>query len=198
MTNVRCTVRDGLMLLDHWSKSEAAMVLFADKGLRRIGDVRIISVSYEQQSITVEMGDGSEAEFYLVDTEMCQGVNSDTLIEEYADLGWKNALAIRFPDGNGGGLTFAEPARPTHHFRSLLVTVLTSLRRFFATEKGIMSAITMQHQSAPTKVEYPANSCTPRYRGVSWNSTTGDLCPALSWPFCLRWQHSLRIYPVPR
>ena len=82
------------MLLDHWSKIETAIVLFADKGLRRIGNVRIVSVSYEQQSVTVEMDDGNDAEFYLVDTEMCQGVNSETLIEECADLGWKNALAI--------------------------------------------------------------------------------------------------------
>jgi len=66
-TTVRCKMREGLALFDNCSKNETTTVLFADKGLRRIGNVRILSVSYEQQSVTVEMDDCTEGE-YLSDS----------------------------------------------------------------------------------------------------------------------------------
>jgi hypothetical protein len=103
-------VEDGLRLLERWSKGETAVALLINDCTQSLGDVRIVGVSYEKQSVTVELDDGTEAEFGLVDTEVFQGVNRETLVE-YADLGWRNALAIRLPAGTGKRwLTFAEPS----------------------------------------------------------------------------------------
>jgi hypothetical protein len=102
-------VEDGLRLMERWSKDETPVALLINDCTQTLGDVRIVGVSFEEQSVTVEMDDGTEGEFGLIDTEMFQGVNSETLAE-YADLGWRNALAIRLPAGTGRRwLTFAEP-----------------------------------------------------------------------------------------
>jgi len=106
-------------MLERWSKNETVVTLLLNDCTHSLGEVRIVGVSYEEQSVTVELDDGTEEWFGLVDTEMFRSVNSEALAE-YANLSAGNALAIPLPAGAG--------KRGRCHFRGAPKRVKAGLR----------------------------------------------------------------------
>jgi len=58
---VRCVVHEGPKLLERWSNNETAVTLLVNDCTHSLGQVRTVDVSYEKQSVTVELDDGAEA-----------------------------------------------------------------------------------------------------------------------------------------